>query len=426
MLDERICRSHAFGALKDVPRWLTAHLHNARRSSKLAPRATVKDMKSHPNVRFVPRVRGGYVELLGAWLSLGAGACASSGGDEGSTAELVSDDSSTAVSNSSIGAVDTASTSVTSSSNSTSASNTPSTSPTIGVPKPDASEEPRDVAPASSSNTVTDTEPTETAPPVDAPSTPNASMPRLPPISGTCPEFETGTATIGGLSGVALQVGAKQSGTGSLVFYWHGTGSSASEVNTFLPRAVRQEILDAGGIIVSFDDSTGTGGDCSGTSTFSKDDFEIADLIAACAVRDHAIDPTRIYSTGCSAGGLQAGCMGAMRSSYIAAVAPNSGGEVTRQIIEDPTHTPAVMTMHGGSSDVVVIAFSRTSATFDAHMKEAGSFVVNCDHGGGHCRAPSELYSAAWEFMKAHPFGVEPSPFQQGLPESFPDYCTVY
>ncbi|HET9956248.1 MAG TPA: hypothetical protein VFQ61_17190 [Polyangiaceae bacterium] len=254
----------------------------------------------------------------------------------------------------------------------------------------------------------------------------SGSQPQLPPISGTCPNFATGTTSIGGLSGISLQVGAKKEGTGSLIFYWHGTGSSASEVNIMMPAAVRQEILNQGGIIVSFQSSLRTGGDCSGTSTFSKDDFKIADLIAACAVRDHNIDPRRIYTTGCSAGGLQAGCMGALRSNYIAAVVPNSGGEVTRQPIQNPATTPAVMTMHGGSSDVVVVAFSTTSATYDSHMKSAGSFVVNCDHGGGHCGAPSALYSAGWEFMKAHPFGVEPEPYTSGLPSSFPSYCKVY
>lgn len=251
-------------------------------------------------------------------------------------------------------------------------------------------------------------------------------MPQLPAMTGTCPTFTTGTATIGGLSGISLQVGPKQNGTGSLLFYWHGTGSTASEVNRMVPSEVRQEILEQGGIIVSFQSSTGTGGDCSGTRTFSKDDFDIADLIAACAVQNHGINPRRIYTTGCSAGGLQAGCMGALRSSYIAAAVPNSGGEVMQQPIQDASHVPAVMTMHGGGSDVVIVSFATTSATYDKHMKSAGSYVINCNHGGGHCQAPQALYSAGWEFMKAHPFGVTPSPYSSGLPTSFPSYCTVY
>jgi hypothetical protein len=250
--------------------------------------------------------------------------------------------------------------------------------------------------------------------------------PVIPPVSGDCPVFATGTVTVGGLAGISLQVGPRGAGTGSLVFYWHGTGSTAAEVNALVPAAVRQEILAQGGIIVSFQGSLGTGGDCSGTATFSRDDFKVADQIAACAVRDYGIDARRIYTTGCSAGGLQAGCMGAMRSSYIAAVAPNSGGEVTRQTTQDPTRIPSVMTMHGGTSDMVVVSFATTSATYDTQMKAAGAFVVNCDHGGGHCQAPAALYTAAWQFMKAHPFGVEPEPYSAALPATFPTYCAAF
>src|SRR6202008_2682903 len=105
---------------------------------------------------------------------------------------------------------------------------------------------------------------------------------------------------------------------------------SAAEARRLLPADVRNDIVEAGGIIAAFNgnQSSGAGGDCSGTAAHNQADFEAADQIAACAVRDHGIDPRRIYTTGCSAGGLQAGGMAMMRSGYIAAAAPNSGGIV--------------------------------------------------------------------------------------------------
>jgi hypothetical protein len=264
--------------------------------------------------------------------------------------------------------------------------------------------------------------PTPEAPAAELP-TDDANGPTIPAITGTCPQFRTGTATIGGLGGISLQVGAKKQGTGSIIFYWHGTGSFAGESDVMLPAAVRREILDQGGIIVSPQRSLGTGGDCSGTGTFSKNDMKVADLIYACAVRDHGIDPRRAYTTGCSAGGLQAGCMAALRSSYIAAAVPNSGGIVFPQAIQDPSHVPALMTMHGSAADMVIVSFSQTSATLDNQFARAGGYVLNCNHGGGHCGAPGALQSAGWQFMKDHPYGAKPYAGQAGTPSGFPNYC---
>jgi predicted esterase len=272
------------------------------------------------------------------------------------------------------------------------------------------------------------------APPRDA-GTPNpsrdagsgtASDPTIPAISGECPVFQTGTVTVGGLGGISLAVGPKASGpTAPLVFYWHGTGGVSSEY-TLRARSLANQVTSEGGILVSFQGSTGTGGDCSGTAAFSKDDFKIADQIVACAVRDHNIDPHRIYATGCSAGALQSGCMATLRSSYLAAAAPNSGGIVIPLSLQDPSHVPALMTMHGGTQDRVIVSFSDTSETLDSQFKKAGGFVINCDHGGGHCAAPADLYNSVWDFFKTHPFGVKPEPYQSGIPSSFPSYCKTY
>jgi hypothetical protein len=268
---------------------------------------------------------------------------------------------------------------------------------------------------------------------VVGPSRTTSKDPKIPDIKGDCPTFAEGTATMDfmGLSGVIFEVGPKSEGTGTLVFYWHGTGSFAGEYASSTFQAEELADLKAqGGILVSPQSGLGSGGDCSGTGTFAMDDFNVSDQIAACAVRDWGIDPHRIFASGCSAGGLQSGCMAMMRSSYMAGAVPNSGGEVFPIAADDPSHTPSMLTIHGMmGSDVVIVDFSQTSATMDDAIKMAGGFAVDCDHGGGHCGLPllpPEAAAAGWQFMKDHPFGVDPEPYATMLPSSFPSYCKIW
>ena len=116
--------------------------------------------------------------------------------------------------------------------------------------------------------------------------------------------------------------------------------------------------------------------------------------------------------------------MAALRSSYIAAAAPNSGGWSFGQAWQN-THTPALMTIHGAPGvDVVITDFSQTSAMADMTFKQYGGFVINCNHGGGHCGGAG-LAGDIWTFFKAHPFGVSPEPWTM-LPAGFSSKCKVY
>jgi dienelactone hydrolase len=252
------------------------------------------------------------------------------------------------------------------------------------------------------------------------------TTPTIPPIAGDCPAFRAGTISFGGVSGIALDAGAKAAGaTAPLIIYWHGTGSFAGEY-AGMAAAVHQGAMSEGGALVSFQGSSGVGdSSCSGTFIFSLGDMDVVDGLVACAVQDHNIDPRRIFTTGCSAGGLFAACMAARRSSYIAAVAPNSGGFVFPQPF-DSDYTPPLMTMHGAAGvDVVVVDFANTSATADRSFKDRGGFVINCDTGGRHCGAGG-LAPDVWEFFKAHPYGVEPNPWEAGLPAGFNSDCAIY
>jgi hypothetical protein len=190
--------------------------------------------------------------------------------------------------------------------------------------------------------------------------------------------------------------------------------------------ATSSGVTAQGGVIVSFQNTTGQGNAlCSGDAVFYDGDFMIVDQIVACAVKNYNVDPHKIYVAGCSAGGLTTACMAALRSSYVAAAAPNSGGWVMPFIFQDD-HTPALMTRHGAPGvDVVAVDFSTTSKTADDAFKARGGFVINCNHGGMHCGG-SVLAAQVWEFFQAHPFGVDPEPWKAGLPADFPaDQCKI-
>jgi poly(3-hydroxybutyrate) depolymerase len=250
-----------------------------------------------------------------------------------------------------------------------------------------------------------------------------ASDPVIPEVAGECPMFESGRFTMMGAS-VQFLAQKKAEAGGYLVFYWHGTGSSPLEGSMF---AGMQDITSKGGLVVGFG-SHAPGGDCSGTGTHSIGDFEVADQIVACGVKNFGIDPKRIYATGCSAGGLQSGCMGINRSNYMAGVVPNSGGAtIGYGPLQDPTRLPATMTMHGRpGGDVVIVDFSQTSEGYDNYMLEKGaSIVINCNHMGGHCGAGA-VQASAWQFMQDHPFGIRPSPYEKGLPSGFHQSCKIF
>jgi hypothetical protein len=245
--------------------------------------------------------------------------------------------------------------------------------------------------------------------------------PRIPPMPASCPEIRTGNITVKGQS-VKLWVGPADK-TGPMVFYWHGTGSTADEASGGLGPGLR-DVETNGGVVASFTTTTRSGMN-TGNNVWYTGDFEMADEIFACAHAKGLVDPRQVFTAGCSAGGLQASAMVYGRSSYLAAAMPNSGGTVFRYMLEDD-HVPAVITAHGApGSDVVIIDFSETSATQCADIASKGGFMINCNHGAGHCRSPADLKAAQWQFMKDHPFGVDPEPYASGLPAGMPDYCEV-
>jgi hypothetical protein len=257
---------------------------------------------------------------------------------------------------------------------------------------------------------------------------PTPGEPKIPMAPEPCPMLKTGNVTIMGTS-VQLFVGTKQADKkGSILIYWHATGSNSTEVagGIGFTQAQIKEITDEGGIVASGNQSTGKGMN-TGNGVWYTEDFKIADEVVACAVQQLNIDTHRIFTAGGSAGALQAGIMVFQRSSYLASSLPNSGGyTIGGSKFEDPNHIPPVMTMHGApGADVVIVDFSKQSAVLDHLVTAAGGFAIDCNHGGGHVAAPLDLKAVGFQFLKDHPFGVSPEPYAT-LPSTFPKYCKIW
>lgn len=243
----------------------------------------------------------------------------------------------------------------------------------------------------------------------------------VPDAPDTCPTIADGELSV---LGQQVKIWTGPAGKkGPMVFYWHGTGGMPDEALLGLSAGL-PEVRMNGGVVASFSTTTGSG-ENTGNGVWHVGDFEMADIIFACAVEQGLVDAARVYTAGCSAGGLQASVMLYARSSYLAAAMPNSGGSLREWELEDPAHVPALITTHGGPQDFVIISFPQATERLDRDVTAKGGFVVNCDHGGDHCASPDSVVRAQWQFLLAHPFGVEPEPYADALPDSFPDECQV-
>jgi predicted esterase len=262
----------------------------------------------------------------------------------------------------------------------------------------------------------------------------NGSGPTLPTPTGTCPVFANGAVTFApsGIPPRTVQVymsDAAKTMHGPLIFYWYATGSSATLEPPYALGATLASIESAGGIVVApqADPSAGAFEWFIVNGSSKLDDFQVADEIVACAAQTTGIDTTHIHAMGMSAGGLQTTAMSFLRSSYLASVATYSGGMPMgfSPQNEDPANKFAALIFDGGATDNVFgVDFQAASQTYQSTLKSAGHFAAICDHGMGH-NIPTDAAPSVAQFFQANGFGVYPSPYVNGLPATFPTYCTL-
>ena len=255
-----------------------------------------------------------------------------------------------------------------------------------------------------------------------------ASPTMLPTVMGSCPTISPGasatTLTFAG-EPVLVWAGSPSASTnGPLVMFWYETGGSATDVEFQFGTAQISAVTAMGGVVASFAHSKGTGTN-TGDAVWYTDDFLTADQVVACAIQQLHIDTRRIFTTGASAGALQAAWMSYSRSGYIAAAAPISGGIIIPPAVQDPSNVPAAMAIHGAPGvDVVVLDFATASATWEADVKKRGGFSMDCNTGGGHVGGPPAICPGIWQFFQDHPFKVATQPYPP-IPSVFPSYCQI-
>jgi len=251
----------------------------------------------------------------------------------------------------------------------------------------------------------------------------------VPSGSGACPDITSGDVTFSpkGIAARKVKVWVSDDPTsqdGPLVFYWHGAGSQPNEANYGLGAETIKDVLARGGMVVSpyHDPKAGQFPWFLTTGAGAEDDLLVADEVVACAIEKVGIDIRHIHSVGMSAGGLQTTQFSYRRSGYLASVAPYSGGKLGSPPQQEQQNKFAAMIIHGGPSDQVIVNFETLSEGYLADLQQKGHFAFICNHGKGHI-IPTDARASLWQFLLDHPYGVAPSPYEGGLPGSFPSYC---
>jgi len=252
----------------------------------------------------------------------------------------------------------------------------------------------------------------------------------LPTPTGTCPALEDGYETFSpeGLAPrrVRLWLDPAAVTPGPLVFYWHGTGSEPEEAPYGLGKDTVSAIVAKGGVVAApeHDPDAGQFPWFLTLGAGRDDDLRVADEVLACVDAARGVDRRRIHSAGFSAGALQSTQLSYRRSGYVASVVTYSGGKVGYPEDQDPTNLFAAMIFHGGPKDAVIVKFADLSVAYHEDLEATGRFSFVCNHGLGH-KVFFDARPAVARFLEDHPFGASPSPYEAGLPEGTPAYCSL-
>ncbi len=227
-----------------------------------------------------------------------------------------------------------------------------------------------------------------------------------------------------------------------VIFNWHGYTDTAANMHVFLSPYINSETYSF--ILVTPEDTSmeplsGLDWEILTTTTANKE-AALFDAIMECLDSEYLVDWDRLHSVGVSAGGIMTDLLGTLRGDVLASVISFSGGYLgnpananqTMNMVAWPdftgSHPYAQLFTHGGVTDtfdlsVVTIHFDQMAENDVIYLNDRGHDAIICDHGIGHDVPEALRGTTVLEFLRDHPYNVTDSPYVEGLPESFPDYC---
>lgn len=162
-------------------------------------------------------------------------------------------------------------------------------------------------------------------------------------------------------------------------------------------------------------------------------DVPYFDAMLQCIREQYAIDDSRIYSFGFSAGAVFSNLLASIYPDLFAATISESGAwfndpaqwaDVLVPIIQwqwpplNAAHRGNVLLTHGGPNDfATVISLESANQKALPFLHGHGRTVVECAHTFGHTRAPDLTQRMYYDYMWAHQRG---GPALGGLPPGFP------
>lgn len=236
----------------------------------------------------------------------------------------------------------------------------------------------------------------------------------VPAPTAPCPTIVDGDVTFcpGGLMSCrdVRVVNASGATGGPLAMHWHGSGERPDDLLAWdtAVMSLASMVEDEGGLLILPQGDPAAAarpgnpfpwwvvcGEDSPSSCNKPDDFILADEVVACAVEQGLVSPSRLTTSGFSAGGIMASHL-VDRVDYLAAAVSWSGGLPEGYQPTTPGGTTAVLAMHGGEHDAYCgvgvppgecYAFTAPAEALAQDVANAGGFAFVCDHQAGHSAA---------------------------------------